>query len=395
MNEELFTSDVIYVAAADSTEKDKALANYICTGVNDQDVIQEAVDTIATPKCGEIRGIRIIVLSGNYYISDFPRRNGNGRVAVMTGIETNKYEHIGIVICGSEYTQSTIIHVTQECYDSVDPDESCSIFASADENWNQHIFKDLYITVPDDQKNIICIDGRFMGSLNLRRCKCLCDSQGSYLTPKKALPVEGFVGFMGNYGSKNMWENKWESCMADGFGQGFALGGEHLVLIKCAARFGRYGYTFNNYPLRVGIVGHPMTLFNCIDEANGNMWKFAKNNNRQCVNAYNTSFETFPEWLALEGHYSYEENPGDYCGHIDYVPNHGCDSSNCVDVPFWEKGSGIGFNTVNNVHRKVITSAERRTYSANIGQEVFDIDLGKKVIYTGSNWYDLMGNLVD
>ena len=64
-------------------------------------------------------------------------------------------------------------------------------------------------------------------------------------------------------------------------------------------------------------------------------------------------------------------------------------------ILFWEKGSGIGFETVNNAHKKVCSSAERRTYSANIGQEIFDPDLGKKVIYTGSNWYDLMGNLVE
>ena len=59
------------------------------------------------------------------------------------------------------------------------------------------------------------------------------------------------------------------------------------------------------------------------------------------------------------------------------------------------KGSGIGFETVNNVHKKVCSTAERQTYSANVGQEVFDTDLGKKLIYIGSGWYDLMGNPVD
>ena len=34
-------------------------------------------------------------------------------------------------------------------------------------------------------------------------------------------------------------------------------------------------------------------------------------------------------------------------------------------------------------------------HSDGFGQENFDIDLGKKVIYTGSNWYDLLGNLVE
>ena len=77
------------------------------------------------------------------------------------------------------------------------------------------------------------------------------------------------------------------------------------------------------------------------------------------------------------------------------MANYGSATPNSPAFPFWEKGSGIGFETVNNVHKKVCSSEERRSYCANIGQEIFDTDLGKKLIYTGSNWYDLMGNLVD
>ena len=51
----------------------------------------------------------------------------------------------------------------------------------------------------------------------------------------------------------------------------------------------------------------------------------------------------------------------------------------------------IAFETVNDVHKKVCSSEERRTYSANVGHT----DLGKKLIYSGSNWYDMMGNLAD
>lgn len=401
MNEALFTSDVIYIAAADSSAADKAIAEFLCTGFNDQDVLQAAVDSVATETCGEIRGRRIILLPGNYYISDFPRQNANGRAAVLVPLATNRFRHITIQISGAPHTESSAIHVTREAYEGVAKDESCSIFACGDYNQNHYVFQDFYVTVPDDQKNIICFDGRFMGSMGLRRIRCICTSQGRYLSPKKPLPVEGFVAFMGTYGSNTMWEEKWEFCHSDGFGQGFAVGREHLVLIKCAALFGRYGYTFNNYPAtRSGkchgdITVHPMTLISCIDEANANLWKFAKNDYKQCINAYNVSFEIFTEWMKLGGSYSVEERPGDYSGHIDYVANFGSDTPNSPSIPFWEKGSGIGFETVNNVHKKVCTSAERRSYSANVGQEVFDTDLGKKLIYTGSAWYDLMGNPVD
>ena len=395
MDLNLKTSDDILIAASDSSDHDKTIAHLCCDGKNDQDVIQEAVDTISTEKCGEIRGARIVLLPGNYYISDFPRQNKNGRVAVMFGTKSNRFNHIGILISGSERTESTVINVTKECYDKVKDDESCSIFGAEGHNCNHHIFKDLYVTVPDDQKNIICFDGRYMGAIGIRRCKCLCDSRGQYLKPKTTLPVEGFVAFMGTYGSNNMWEEKWEFCQAEGFGQGFAVGNEHLFLEKCTALFGRYGFTFNNYESRIGVIAHPMTMMCCIDEANANLWKFAKNKFKQCISSYNMSFEIFPRWMELEGYYATEERPGDYAGHIDYVANYGCDTPNSTQIPFWAKGSGLNFETVNNTHKKICGSIERREYSANIGQEIFDTDLNKKLIYTGSEWLDLLGNKAD
>lgn len=152
MGEALFTSDVIYIAAADSCETDKQAAHYLCTGVNDQDVIQAAVDSVTVESCGEIRGRRIILLPGNYYISDFPRRNSNGRAAVLVPLSTNRFRHITIQISGAPHTESSAIHVTREAYENVAENESCSIFACGDYNQNHYVFQDFYVTVPDDQK---------------------------------------------------------------------------------------------------------------------------------------------------------------------------------------------------------------------------------------------------
>ena len=391
MEQSFRTSDVIYIAAADSAEQDRMLADYVCTGANDQDVIQAAVDLIYQPVCGEIRGRRIILLPGHYFVTAFPRRNENGRVAVMMRAGTNSFAHIAILIAGSEHTESTVIHVTKEAYDSVADGESCSVFGCEAANWNHHVFKDLYVTVHDDRKNIICFDGRFMGSMGLRRCKCLCDTRGNYSQVKDPLPVEGFVAFMGTYGSNNMWEEKWEFCQAEGFGQGFAVGNEHLLLHKCAALFGRYGFTFNNYP-SMNTIAHPMTLLNCIDEANANFWKFAKNTFKQCINAYNTSFELMPHWFALSGNYAKEEHPGDYYGSIDYVINHGYATENDPTIALWERGSGIHFRSVNHIQKTICSTEERLGYAPNPGQEVFDSDLNKKLIYTGCGWVDMLGN---
>lgn len=388
-------SETIYVAAADSAERDKACADFVCEGVHDEVTLQAAVDRVAVPIEGEIRGRHIVLLPGHYYISAFPHRSENGWTAVQIPASTNAFAHIGIWITGSIHTESTCIHVTKECYDALptpeESEDSYSIFAGQVHNWNHHVFEDLYVTVADSQKNIICFDGRLFGAMGLRRCKCLCDTRGNYGKTVEPLPVEGFVAFMGTYGSNNMWEEKWEFCQAEGFGQGFAVGSEHLILHKCGALFGRYGYTFNNYPCKLGVVAHPMTLLNCLDEANANLWKFGKNNFRQCIMAYNTSFELFSTWRALGGRYAHEERPGDYYGHIDFVGNAGCDTKNDPTVRFWEEGSGVNMETVNNAQKKVCTSAERQTYVPHVGQEVFDTDLGKKLLWQGKCWVDMFG----
>ena len=44
-------------------------------------------------------------------------------------------------------------------------------------------------------------------------------------------------------------------------------GGEHVVMINCAAAFGGYGFTFGNYPYSCAF-NHPITLINCCDEQN-------------------------------------------------------------------------------------------------------------------------------
>lgn len=386
-------TDVIYVAASDSTESDKIIADFVCNGKNDEITVQQAINEISNCAENNAVGKRIILLSGNYYISDFPYENECGKAAVMIGDETNSFEHIGILIAGSEHTESTCIHVTDECYNSLAPETSYSIFACKGHNWNHHVFKDLYVTVPDNQKNIICFDGRLMGSMGLTRCKCICSTRGDWSHVNSQLPSEGFVAFMGTYGSNNMWQSKWEFCQAEGFGQGFAVGSEHLLIYKCAAAFGLYGYTFNNYRCDFGAIVHPITLISCSDEANANLWKFSKNNYKQCINAYNISFECVPSWFALGGSYATEENPGDYVGHIDYVANMGFHNENSPKIPFWAKESGKNFDTVNNVHKKVCTSAERQSYAANIGQEIFDTDLNKKLVYIDYNvWVDAFGN---
>ena len=394
-----FPSDEIHIAAYDSSDNDKKTSDYICNGKDDQNIIEEAIDSFSCQSSEKARGFRIILHAGNYYISAFNKTNKYGHVAILLPAFTNtSFYHIGFSVVGSTNTENTTLHLTKDCYNSINSSDNYSFFGCESKNWNHYTFKDLYVTIPDSQKNIVCFDGRMMGSMGITRCKCLCDTRGNYQIVSKPLPVEGFIAFLGTLGSNNMWQEKWEFCQAEGFGQGFAVGSEHLLLHKCAALFGRYGFTFNNYEIDDGAVVHPMTLIGCIDEANANLWKFGHSNTKQCINAYNTSFEIFPEWFAQEGNFAKENSPGEYVGHIDYVINHGYYTENDKTAQFWESGMGINFETINNTHKKICTKEERLSYFPNYGQEIYDLTLSKKVICIDPQkkiWVDCMGNVVD
>ena len=55
----------VIVAANNSSVADKAIANYVCDGINDEVELQQAIDTFATT------GGQIILCNGDYYIDSF------------------------------------------------------------------------------------------------------------------------------------------------------------------------------------------------------------------------------------------------------------------------------------------------------------------------------------
>ena len=62
---------------------------------------------------------------------------------------------------------------------------------------------------------------------------------------------------------------------------------------------------------------------------------------------------------------------------------------------FWENGSGVYFITRNMTHRLGGTTELRNTYYPNFMQEYYDTDLCKKLIYNGTNWVDLNGQVTN
>ena len=397
----LHNENTIIIAAGNSVEADKKTADFVCTGQHDELVLQKAVDLLAGGRKLAKKGGTILLLAGDYYIDEFSQENRNGRVAVLLPSQKSDPEVLSISVRGANHnTECSVIHLSKKGYDALPEGEgSYSLFACKNHvDYCHFSFTDMKITLPGGKKNVVCLDGRQMGSMECRRLKCVVEDHSTWETPTDQinLPVEGCIALCGCYFNSNSWNYVWEAVYAFGFGQGFACGGEHLLCIKCVACYGKYGFTFANYYPPEWSSRHTNTLIDCTDEANANFFKFAPNIGKQTIIVHNLNLEYWPQWFAIEGegHYATEAVPGQWNGQVNYTMNRGGSSLPNVTDHFWADGSGHNFQSKNNLHKKICTSEERRSYYPNYGQEVFDCDLNKWLICTdpaSRTWRDAMG----
>ena len=399
----LHNENTILIAAGNSVEADRSMADFVCSGHKDELVIQKAIDLLAGGRSLTKKGGTIVLLPGDYYIDTFSRENRNGRVAVLFPSLKSDPEVFSISVRGANHnTECSVVHLSQSGYEALDNQGSYSLFACANHvDYCHFSFTDLKVTLPGGKKNVVCLDGRQMGSMECRRVKCVVEDHSTWETPTDqiSLPVEGCIALCGCYFNSNSWNYVWEAVYAFGFGQGFACGGEHLLCIKCVACYGKYGFTFGNYYTPGTSSRHTNTLIDCTDEANANFFKFASNIGKQTIIIQNLNLEYWPQWFAIEGegHYATEVVPGQWNGQINYTMNRGGSSLPNVTDHFWADGSGHNFQSKNNLHKKICTTEERRSYYPNYGQELFDTTLNKWLICTdpaSKTWCDALGTIV-
>lgn len=90
-----------------------------------------------------------------------------------------------------------------------------------------------------------------------------------------------------------------------------------------------------------------------------------------------------------------EEVPGSWYGSIGFTVQPAWCAVNETAFKLWESdGSGANIKTVNNCHKTVCSSAERRSYYPFPGQQIFDTDLNKMLICINpdkNEWVDFLG----
>ena len=385
----------VVVAANNSSNEDKEIADYVCDGVNDEVEIQAALNNFIS-KSGTV-----ILCDGQYYIDSlYDSGTSLGKFALYVSKQSVNHD---VTIKGVSHPNrvgtynigvGATINLTATAYDSLSEDEHLTVLGALEQkqypNMNITIER-LGFNIPGVNKDITVVD---LQDFSNGRVDYVLMGLGNGASPKPD-PNPNYIGLRClpgmNFGAGYYIKN----CFLWGFGVAFDIGGEHLIMEDCGCRFCDITYRFNGYDIP-SAMSHPNTLINCCEEACVRSMYFCKSDNKQSISLIDFNIEERPTEFPYfpRSTKAVEERPGDFRGIVTYTAN----KENYIKyrgVPFWEEGSGIHFRTINTVHKLAGTSGERLTYSPNLMQDYYDTTLGKRVFYNGTDWVDMNGNKVD
>ena len=420
-----WTTDPVWVkvAAADSSAAAKAAADFVCPGTNDQEVLQAALD-----RCkNEERDL--FLYNGVYMIDAFSERADKGpRAAVcIPNMKRN------FVLRGQSFFQAgrdtspsngVVLYARSDIWRTAGDGIPSVLRGEWTKNGIGSLFggglriENVSVFICDAQHPARCIDLRCNDGVEVRNMRLR--GMGDRCMRGDAFPYRKFgplpvphidaIGITMTGGS-NLPLARYDNIYVSGFGQAFQVGGEHVICNDCLANFNLYGWTFGNYEFGTphgAADNHPIVLINCGDEQNVHLPLFAKCGDHggrihglQSVTMIGMDFERVPGYTigGKTGDNMRETLPGTWRGRIEYTMQPAWHATNAVHQALWaEDGSGSGFETRNLAHKRIGTSAERRTYYPHLGQQYFDTDLGKLLICTDPakhKWVDAMGVPVD
>ena len=407
----------VLVASFEAPSEIKASADYVCTGANDELVIQNAINYIANKGGG-----KIYLSKGRFIIDSFPYTDDGGDyVALILPITgQNPYD---IQILGAQLPygygkegdslEGTRITVSQTCYDNLDSETQYSIIRSGYVTWLSQAtikvaltMKDVVLQLPANQKKIICINALYCNGLDLEKVNFRAGT-GTY-----PVAVEGCVGLRMMSGSNSGRYQNITNVGAVGFYEGFQMGSEHVVGINLYALWCVYGYTFGNYNWMANF-NHDITLINCCDEKNVNLPLFKAMGRKQtytstptggpqAISLFDFNMERYKDSPTgncpgdVLGDHAKETTPGSFRGTIEYTIMTSI-STNDTTEPFWEDGHGKNFVTRNRAHALSGSSTVRRGYKPTYLQQFYDTTVGKMLwcVDTATpTWKDGDGNTV-
>lgn len=385
----------ITIAAANSSDADKARADMICSGSSDEKVINQAVAAL-------VRGGTVQLLDGDYWIENFSKE---GSSAICVGFNDGSARVVNIIGDTENKSYNTtfgvVLHVPEKTVKSLDPECSYRIFygcAAKPEmapDWftythvNNVNFENFYIKIFDATRKIIGIDCSNFGSSMLKQIGIYTENYfpDRFLHLKPATPVSGLIGVISNPSSNDeMSRIGMDTVCAGGLHTAFYINEtDKLIMRSCTAARCCYGYVFKSG-------WKTLTLLNCSDEGNTHLPLFTCapghpghiSNIDFNIERFNADF--IPD--DPDGNnepYAVETDPGAWHGFISYTMQ-----GQAYGLKrFWKEGHGRNVTTVNQNHSRTV----RPEYPEYL-ETFFDTDSNKTLTWNGKNWVDAMGNII-
>lgn len=395
----------VIVCPSDGSLFDKARADFVCDGINDEIEINDAIE-----KVKDCIG-KVILCNGNFYVDSFNEYTLSGKKEyVAIAMETSKGQGstVGVSIEGAsngKVGSTTIINVRDSAFNNIDEELTPSVFGGGSSAVGYVGGKGINISgikivFSRNDRKCIGINMQHFYWGEIKRCNITYTGYG-----QNVVATEGFVAFRGWAGWSDGSVIGIYDTYVSGFYTAFQIGGEHVICERLGARYNYIAYTFGEYELdeNSGSQVHPITMINCCDEHSACLPKFygsgnasKKGANRVEVSFISFNIEYYPLITGIEVVGAEEVVDGGWVGRIDYtVENNEQNSS--VYHKFWADGHGKNFITTNLAHCQIGTTSLRNTYAPNYMQQYFDTDLNK-VIYckepSTKTWIDANGNVV-
>ena len=260
----------VIVAASNSSDADKSIAHYICTGSNDQNTIQQALDYVSN------LGGTLHLCTGVYNIDAF-----NGTTC-RAAIRFNTAKQNGVNFEGPFYPQRSrtdkwdpkagaILNVTDTAMAALGNNIGFVITgyaADADPDvWDRTYYpnsslnlQNIGIVLADNTHNVTAVDTNAFTVNNVKYVSVGINKPDNELNVKSA--AERCVGFRSVL--QQQINQRFDGCAVYGTRYGFEVGGEHVLFLQCIAIRCYCGWRFYGTDMTRG--GHPLTAIECSDE---------------------------------------------------------------------------------------------------------------------------------
>lgn len=382
----------LLVAAANSSARDKAAADFVCTGKNDERFFNEAISRLRF-------GGTLKMADGDYFFDAFAEE---GDTAVLFGFNDGDARTINLEGTTENKSYNTrhgvSIHVTKAAVEAARGGGPKFVFRGTEKrppsrgaffsmtHVNNVNFANFYLFLHDASAPICGISGNGFGSMFLSQVGIYTEKyfDDRFLHRKPATPAKGSVGVISLHNSNDeMARIGYDFVNVGGLHTGFLFQGvDHLVLRDCSAARCCYGYR------TTGRAAKTLTMINCCDEGNAHLPFFGGTGHLTAIDfnieRFNAAF--IPDSPDNTGPWAVEETPGGWHGFISYTMQ----GEAFGLKKFWKDGCGINFRTENLNHSRM-----ERPDCPEFLETYFDRATGRTLTWDGSRWVDALGRPAD